>query len=547
MLITPSEISNIPSNPGVYKMLDINSNIIYIGKAKNLKKRVFSYFDTSAKSQRILKMTSHIKQIELFITNSEEDALVLEQKLINKIKPKYNIIFRDDKSYPFISISNHKFPQIKVIRDTKKFKGKLFGPYPHSSDARKNIEFIESTFKLRSCEDFQLNNRSRPCILYDIGKCSAPCMNLNNTEFQKKYEEQVNLSVQILNGNVKSTIDILNKKMNDESMALEFEKAAKTRDTIKHLDNFKEKQTIYSIKNESVLVFNYINKNPILLGFMKVLDGIPQKIMHIKITGEMLENDIQELLEKYIESNYQKGMKILSPIELPNLFFKYKNSHFSEQEHSWLNTVHQNLELIQNNILNKQINNKDTNDKLNYIFNKDINTIDFLDISHFSGEATYGGKIRWSLSDAKLDKKGFRLTRFDDLKIDDIYHIKNSVLKMYQKKDIPSLLIIDGDIAQLNAAYEALEKLQLENDVLLMSSAKGEKRQKGKELFYIHENYLSLVKKEYLNNNILILNTTDNVRMLFQNLQDKAHEFANSARIKKMSKTRFDIKKEKTK
>lgn len=373
MILLPNDKTNYPINPGIYRMLDVNEHIIYIGKAKNLKKRLTSYFNSSTKSTRIKQMVAEIKSIDITSTATENDALILEQKLINKLKPKYNIIFRDDRSYPFIALSKHKFPKIHITREKSQyFKSEhLYGPYSRREEANKNIEFVQKIFKLRTCTDNELSHRSRACMLHSIGKCSAPCMNKDSVEF---------------------------------------------------------------------------------------------------VEGEAA----------------RKGEKDNLVIDLLKIIFPYN-----------------------------------------------LTNLDFIDISHFGGEATYGGKIRWSLSTGVLDKKGYRLAKFDENKIDDIYHMNKTVEKIYHDEtDSPSILLIDGDKPQMNAAFKALKAKGLSNKVLLMCSAKGSARIKGDEKFFIHPNSIDWVNPEYIRDDELNLAKNNVVRLFFQNLQDNAHDFSNGARRK---------------
>ena len=225
MRLEPQSKATYPINPGVYRMLNSQDKIIYIGKAKNLQKRLGSYFDTSTKSTRIKIMVSEIRAIEVTTTETENDALVLEQKLISKIKPKYNIIFRDDKSYPFISLSKHEFPKIYFTREknTKGIKDNLFGPYPKREYAYKNLEFVQKIFKIRTCSDNEFSHRSRACMLHSIGKCSAPCMNKSSPVFREEYDYSVSQATKILKGQVSSTLQSLNQKMNEYSKNFQYE------------------------------------------------------------------------------------------------------------------------------------------------------------------------------------------------------------------------------------------------------------------------------------------------------------------------------------
>lgn len=545
MKVKPNSKSSYPNNPGIYKMLDNNGSIIYIGKAKNLQKRLTSYFDKSVKSKKVQIMVQQIHDIELIITNSENDALVLEQKLINKIKPKYNIIFRDDKSYPFIVLSKHDYPKIYITREkrTKNIKDNLFGPYPKKEFAYKNLEFVQKAFKIRTCTDSDFAHRSRPCILHSVGKCSAPCIHKDDSDFKKEYEKNVNEAKNILTGKINISLNNLTKKMESDSQNFNYESAAKIRDTIFHLQELKKNQTIYSLGQENILVFNFIDHHDsIYLGYAKIIDGIAQEFFYQEVKKEFRDFSLNELLTSYIESEIIKNdkMKIITPIKLNNLFYKYKGHNHNKQEKDWLNFVENNLTVIFEEQQEQLLKNNNLSTQLEDVFNFKILNIDFIDISHYQSEATYGAKISWLSKENKLEKNNYRLAKLPDGMINDIENIYQTVDKIYNNEnDLPSILIIDGDIPQLNAAYFALKKKNFKKNMILLSSAKGVARQKGKEIIYIHPSSHSFINSEYKKDNVLNLSVDNKLRYLIENLQDTAHNMANYARKRNMSKKRF--------
>lgn len=547
MKLLPYKKETYPTHPGVYRMINANNTIMYIGKAKNLKNRLGSYFDSSKRSPRIDLMIKEIKEIEITITATENDALVLEQKLINKIKPKYNIIFRDDKSYPFIALSKHKFPKVYITREKNKDtkQENLFGPYPNRDDAYRNVEFVQNIFKLRTCKDTDFAHRSRPCVLHSIGKCSAPCVQQQSTAFSNFYNEQVGYVKKMLNGNVKPTIEILKQRMEEYSVELKFEEAAKLRDSIDSLKDLSRKQTIYSLTEEDAMVFNfYQGKNVLYIGYTQIIDGTPQQIFHQAVRGELMQYSIEEVLTTYIENEVQqKGLsKIWVPIELKNLFYDYQFKSLSKQQKHWLQLVHSNLQLLAQEEDRKQHNKERTLIALEDVFIKPVHSIDCIDISHHGGEATYGGKIRWTHNGYKgeLDKPYYRLSKFTDNIIDDIEHMKGTVAKIYHSdEDTPDLLIIDGGKDQLAAAVEGFKGKNTNKDTIIMSSAKGVSRKKGQETFFVHSDSLKLIHPQYIVEEKLELPKEHPLRLLIQHLQDSAHNFSNSAREKAMEKTRF--------
>ena len=547
MKFKPTEKDNFPKNPGVYRMINEDHTIIYIGKAKNLKNRLTTYFDSSKKSPRILLMVSEVIYIEVTTTASENDALVLEQKLINKIKPKYNIIFRDDKSYPFIALSKHAFPKLYITREKhiNLKKEDLFGPYPRADEAYRNVEFIQTIFKLRTCKDNDFAHRSRPCILHSIGKCSAPCVGQKNAQTIAAYKSDVEHAKNILKGQIKPTLSLLKKQMEEQVEQLAFEQAARTRDIITSLQDLNNNQTIYSVKEDNVMVFNYYqSETSFYLGYALVIDGIPNKIFNQEVKSELKQYELSELMKNYIESevSIQGLLNIISPVEMEEMFYPYHYTHFSSKQKSWLSLVHSNLELVAKEAQRKALHADKTRTQTQEVFTFEIESLECIDISHHSGEATYGGKIRWRFDEDKgnYDKPWYRLARFDDHEVNDILHMGQSIAKIYHTEaDLPDILIIDGGEEQLDAAYQSLFGQGIHKPFILMSSSKGVSRKKGEEVFFIHRMSLPLVNEEYLSGNVLTLDYNHPTRLLIQKLQDAAHDFSNSARRKQMEKTRF--------
>ncbi len=559
MQLLPRQTTSYPSNPGIYKMLDKNENIIYIGKAKNLKKRLTSYFNSSARSSRINLMILEIDKIDITTTATENEALILEQQLINKIKPRYNIIFKDDKSYPFLALSKHEYPKLYITRE-KKYNSateNLFGPYSNRDDAYKNLEFIQKTFKIRTCSDNDFATRSRPCMLHQIGKCSAPCVNKGDDKFEQEYVGDVNNARSVLKGHVKPLISRLEEEMTINVATLEFEKAAKNRDSIASLKDLTKMQNVYSIRQENMLVFNILRAGAesltkgekSYLGYAQILMGVPRKIFHQEISADLLEFSDEELLEKYIETEYinYPDYTIIAPRKLENLFFDYKSNNLGKQEKEWQAIVLRDLELVQKEASRVKEKTDDLSVILNDVFTIPVSSVDCIDISHFSGEATYGGKVRWSRaldgSRAGMDTPFYRLAKFKTGKVDDVAHMNQTVEKIYHlDEDFPDVLIIDGDKPQMESSFKAIKQKNLTKPFILMCSSKGPKRIKGEENFYIHPFCLQWVDAKNLVGDELLLDSFHPLRLFIQRMQDGAHNFSNSAREKFMSKVRFGKK-----
>ena len=235
-------VNTLPSNPGVYRRVDAKEKYLYVGKAKNLKKRVSTYFSKTQSSARITKMLSQTCDVEVVVTNTEAEALLLENNLIKEYRPRYNILLRDDKSYPYIYISSkHKFPQITFYRGNRKKTGRYFGPYASVGAARNALNLLQKVFKVRQCDDYFFSHRSRPCLQHQIERCSAPCVGLID---EAEYKNDIDSAIEFLDGNSDHLIERFVKKMDQASTDLDYEKAAEYRDKIGMLREVSEQQYV---------------------------------------------------------------------------------------------------------------------------------------------------------------------------------------------------------------------------------------------------------------------------------------------------------------
>jgi excinuclease ABC subunit C len=234
-------LKTLSSEPGVYRMLDSDNQVIYVGKAKQLKKRVSSYFRSNITDSKTRVLVSNINDIEVTLTNTETEALLLENNLIKKYQPRYNILLRDDKSYPYILLTNHKHPRLAFHRGSRKIKGEYFGPFPSAGAVSESLRLMQKIFPVRQCEDAYYRARSRPCLQYQLKRCSAPCV---NKVTEQDYSEQVDYVRKFLTGKSDEVIAELIKKMEAASAELNFELAAKVRDQIMLLRKMQEQQSI---------------------------------------------------------------------------------------------------------------------------------------------------------------------------------------------------------------------------------------------------------------------------------------------------------------
>lgn len=541
-------LKNLTSYPGVYQMIDHNGEVIYIGKAKNLKNRVSSYF-SGQKDKKTEQMISLINNIEITVTNSEQEAYILENSLIKQLKPKYNVIFRDDKSYPFIKISDEKeeeFPSLKFFRFNQDNKNKtikqdnkdnLYGPFPSISSVRETIDLLQKTFKLRNCKYTTFKSRTRPCLQYQIKRCSAPCVgNIS----QNDYKDDVENAKLFLKGSSDSLINNLITKMNEVSKLKEYEKAAKIRDQIAILKQIQRRQIIITQDEELNLdVIAYYSKyNLHCFHLLSIRNGkiIGSKQFFVQ-KDEFIEKDDNEIFTTFIIQHYLnalsfggvideivisqdlKGKKIIEKTLSEELKMKIKIQHNVKSiKLKWLTMA---INSAQKALKSELANRVDYSlwfcnlmDLLNYNFSN----IACVDISHTQGKETIGAIV--DFNENGPNKSNYRRFNVLSTSIGDDYQAIDEVLDRYiskkikYKEKIPSLLLIDGGKGQYSIAKQVLDRYSIV-DVKILSIAKGPLRKSGLENVFTSAKGDTL---DFKNNHLAFL--------LLQHIRDEAHRFA---------------------
>ena len=544
--VIKTKIKLIPNNPGIYKFLDDKNKIIYIGKAKNLPKRLLNYTSGSGLAIRTQRLISNIKEIEVITTSNESEALLLEANLIKKYKPRYNVLLKDDKSFPYIQIRlSDKWPQLTKFRGKHNQLDLFFGPFASTGSANWTIKMLQKVFQLRVCDDHNFNNRKRPCILHQIKRCSAPC---TNEISQEDYEKSVNECVDFLNGKSRSIQKKFSKEMEIASNNLDFEKAAVLRDRIKSLTQIQSSQQInknnfvdadlivsYRIENVTcIVVFFYRSKqnwgNQCFFPKHDIEDSETEVIG--SFLAQFYENKIppKEIILNIKPSNTNLLEKALSDKYKKKIIFKIPRQ---KNQLATINVAIQNAkENLQRKLLGSEKNN-DSLKKLSEFFKLNFipNLIEVYDNSHIQGSSAIGSFISFG-------EDGFLKNRYRKFDIKnpltkpgDDYAMMNEVIhrrfsKLVKKEldndTIPDLLIIDGGKGQYSTVRKKLDQLGF-HDLQIIAIAKGKNRNEGNETFFY-------------NNKEFKLSKNDSLLFFMQRLRDEAHRFAIYTHRKKRKK-----------
>jgi excinuclease ABC subunit C len=472
----------LPDDPGVYKFFNADFELLYVGKAKNLKNRVSSYFSKGeTKKQKSLR--TQINYVDLIITKSESDALILEQSLIRKHKPPYNVQFRDDKSYPIIHIASAKeFPNIFISRQKQK-EGISFGPYANVGAMRKNLEMCKKIFKIRDCKDVVFKNRTRPCIEYQIGRCSAPCVGLIS---KSDYQKDVESVEHFLNGKNERVLKDLYKSMDKYSEQKDYERAILYRDKINAIRDIQKNQSILTLYQDIDVIAFKKNKFSICISLVEVRDGWISTTKNFFLEDQKLLAD-KEMLLRFIESFYlntkEKKLNLISNLDLSS--HKIELENVLDKEIKIIRKSKKNeplLEIAESQALDR-INRRNSFDWVKVSFTnlkeklrlKNLERIEAFDISHNQGSQVTASCV--CFSENGPDKKNYRSMNLSLDKNDDYLALSEAVRRRLKnlednKKSLPDLLVIDGGKGQLNSVFNELEKNGFK-EINLISISKG--------------------------------------------------------------------------
>ncbi|WP_084781547.1 excinuclease ABC subunit UvrC [Salinivibrio sp. SS2] len=500
-----SFLKTVPHQPGVYRMMDASGEIIYVGKAKDLSKRLASYFRVQVSSEKTKALVRNIANVEVTVTHTETEALILEHNLIKQHLPKYNVLLRDDKSYPYIYLSGHTHPRLAVHRGAKKKKGEYFGPFPDASAVRQSLHLLQKIFPVRQCEDSVYANRSRPCLMYQIGRCAGPCV--PGLVSDEEYAEQVNFARLFLQGKNRQVIDSLVEKMETASQQLQFEKAAEYRDQIQALRRVQEQQFVSQDSDEDLDVIGFGLENGVacihvlflrqgkVLGSRSYFPKMPAETepaevvssfvsqfylaqaegrtipSHILISDD-IGDDLSWLSDTLSEIAGRRVQLQSKPRGARARFLKLANTNARTALTSKINhrmTIQHRYKVLQETLgLNP------------------VKRMECFDISHTMGEKTVASCVVFN-QDGPL-KKEYRRYNIEGITGGDDYAAMAQVLtrrysKQLEPEKIPDIIVIDGGKGQLNRAWEVLKPLIADWPIhpLILGVAKGTSRKPGLE------------------------------------------------------------------
>ena len=540
-----SFLKTLPQKPGVYRMLDAAGKALYVGKARNLKARVTSYFRASGLAAKTIALVNRIADIQITVTSSETEALLLEQSLIKSERPPYNVVLRDDKSYPYIYLTDHSdFPRLTFHRGAKKRTGRYFGPYPSAGAVRESLNILQKLFRLRHCDDSFFKNRSRPCLQYQIQRCSGPCVGFVE---EADYREDVELAVMFLEGRSSAVLEAFKAKMQTAADDLQFERAAKYRDQIKRLRRVQESQYVHAAEGDVDLfaVQEAVGVACVQALFVRAGRMLGQRTWFPK---NELALPPEDMLEAFLSQYYLGGPErdlprtVICSVAVADA--PVLAAALSEKSGRKVDVAHQVrgprarwLDLARENAVHSL--NAYLADKRN-VYARLVALQDALglddvpqrlecfDISHTMGEATVASCVVFDTNGPL--KSDYRRFNIEGVAAGDDYGAMEQALRRRYTRlkqgegRLPDVLVIDGGPGQVHRAEAVLAQLQVD-DVTVLGIAKGPSRRPGLEKFLAGGAEINLPPQ-------------GDAFMLLQHIRDEAHRFAITGHRQRRQKAR---------
>ena len=529
----PSEIvAGLPPLPGVYRMLGKDGEVLYVGKAANLRKRVASYFQRrGGLAPRTEVMVSRITDVEVTVTRSEGEALLLESNLIKTLSPRYNVLFRDDKSYPYLVLTSHDFPRLGFHRGSLDRRNRYFGPFPNAGAVRESIQLLQKVFRLRTCEDTVYANRSRPCLLHQIRRCTAPCVGLVT---QEDYHEDVRSAELFLKGRDDEVVERLIARMNTAAGVLRYEEAALYRDQITALRKVREKQFVSGESGgDADIIACGRTAGVTCVNLVMVRGGRHLGDKNFYPSNAEGSSD-EEVIEAFLAQHYSRhalptqlvvgGAIDVGPFETMLSEQAGRKVQITAQpagmRRAWLEMAIKNAQLGAAQTLGLQATQQARLSSLQQALGmpETSHRIECFDISHTMGEATVAACVVYD--HRGMQNGEYRRYNIEDVAPGDDYEAMRQTLTRRYRRVVagegrmPDLVLIDGGKGQLAVARQVCAELGL-NDVMLVAVAKGEERKPGLE-------QLLLAGRD----EPLVLGRDNPALHLVQQIRDEAHRFA---------------------
>jgi excinuclease ABC subunit C len=537
-------VASLPHLPGVYRMLNAAGAVLYVGKARDLKKRVASYFQkTASLSPRIQLMVAQVGGLQTTATRSEAEALLLENNLIKSLSPRYNILFRDDKSYPYVVLTGHRFPRLGFYRGTLEKTNRYFGPFPNAGAVRESLQLMQKVFRLRTCEDTVFNNRSRPCLLYQIRRCTGPCVGKISLE---DYSEDVRSAELFLQGREDEAVRRLEERMQRAAEAQAYEQALTYRDQIRSLAKVRETQFVSSGRGTDADIVALASASGLICVNLVMVRGGMHRGDKSFFPQNAHDQDEQQVLDAFLSQHYVGHdappaiivNRALDAEALEQLLSQQAggkvqiNANPSGERKVWLRMAEKNAELAIAQRLAAHATQEARLAALQQALElpENVQRIECFDISHTMGEAAVASCVVYDRS--AMQSGEYRRYNIAGIEPGDDYGAMRQVLDRRYRKlvqgegQLPDLILIDGGKGQVSAAYRVLAELGL-SDVPLIGVAKGEERKVGMEqlIFPDREEPLRLA--------------SDHPGLhLIQQIRDEAHRFAISGHRNRRAKAR---------
>ena len=541
-------MKTVTTRPGVYRMFNAQDDIIYVGKASNLKNRLSSYFQKTLDNRKTAALVSHIANVQTTVTSSAAEALLLEQNLIKEHRPRYNVVLRDDKSYPFIYISTtDKYPRVSYQRGARKAPGKYIGPYPSATSVKRSLKLVQKLFRVRQCEDSYFRNRSRPCLQYQIKRCTAPCVDRVSAD---DYAADVDMTIRILEGKSHEVVDDLAARMDEASEALEFEKAARLRDQIGSLKSVTDMSATMRdggdvdyvaalTQGGQSCVQVFFIRNGINLGNKAFYPATPAASTNAEILNAFVA-------QYYLEHDVPREIILSEDIEDRVVMTEV----LAERAKSAVNIVHSvrgdraklqalaitNAEIALAARLASRSGMAARLDAVRELVGLDDapSRMECFDISHTMGEATVASCVVFNAEGAL--KSDYRRFNIEDITPGDDYAaMRQALTRRYtrlvkEQRELPDILFIDGGKGQIGVAMEVMEDLQTDG-IQVVGVSKGPDRRPGDET-------LIMCRPGDATNEERQLTSDSPALLLIQQIRDEAHRFAITGHRGKRAKKR---------